>query len=92
MKWKLLSAVMLVAAAVLAIVLVSTRPSQAQATNPAPTVYTYKIVPARGDRELKNLEQRLNDDARNGWRVCSSVARSFNDELVVILEKPGATP
>jgi len=90
MKWKLVSVVALCAVAILAVVLASSRHSQAQATNPAPAAYTYKVVPVRGAREMKDLEQRLNADARNGWRVCGVAAPNFNDALVVILEKPAS--
>ena len=91
MKWKLASLVTLLAVAILAVVLASGR-SHAQVTNPTPTTYAYKVEPVRGSREIKDLERRLNDDARNGWRVCRVVAPSFNDELVVILERPIGAP
>ena len=88
MKWKVVSVTALFAVAILAVVLASGRHSQAQATNPAPATYAYKVVPVRNSRELKDLERRLNDDARNGWRVCRVASPNFNDEIVVILEKP----
>lgn len=87
MKWKLVRVVALCAVAILAVVLASDRHSQAQATSPAPATYTYKVVTVRGGREVKDLEPRLNDNARNGWRVWRVVAPSFNNELIIILEK-----
>ena len=91
MKWKLASVVTLFAVAIFGVVQPTGR-SEAQVTNPAATSYAYKVEPVRGSREIKDLERRLNDDARNGWRVCRVVAPSFNDELIVILEKPIGTP
>ena len=91
MKWKLATLVTFLAVAILAAVQASGR-SQAQVSNPAATSYAYKVEPVRNSRDIKDLERRLNDNARNGWRVSHVVALSFNDELVVILEKPIGGP
>ena len=73
--------------AVLAAFLIFGRGSQTQATNPAPAALEYKVELVK---HKKDLEAVLNEDARNGWRVQRVVAMGpSNNELVVILEKPG---
>ncbi len=92
MNWKLVGVVMFFAVAVLAAVLASGRRSQAQATNPASTAYAYKVEQF-DRRQMKDLERRLNDDGRNGWRVCRVVAKGPSDNtLVVVLERPAGAP
>lgn len=94
MKWKLVSVVALCAVAILAVVLASGRHSQAQATNPAPATYTYKIEHfIDNDRQklAAKLEQRLNDNGRNGWRVVA-MGPYTNTTLFVVLEKPTSAP
>ncbi len=90
MKWKLVGVVMFFAVAILAAVLASGRRSHAQVTNPASTAYAYKVEQF-DRRQMKDLERRLNDDGRNGWRVCRVVAKGPSDNtLVVVLEGPPA--
>jgi hypothetical protein len=85
MRWKLTAAVALAALGLTTAALAVEGRGE---TPGAPTVtYAYRVERARGTKELKDLEQRLNDAGRTGWRVSKAVGPSFNDELVVVLEK-----
>lgn len=94
MKWKLVSVVALFAVAILAVVLVFTRHSQAQAINPTPAAYSYKVEHfIDNDREklAAKLERRLNDNGRNGWHVVA-MGPYTDTTLFVVLEKPASAP
>ena len=73
---------------VLAVLLAFGRSSQTQATSPTPSTYDYKVELVK---HKKDLEGRLKEDGRNGWRVQSVVAMPSDNELVVTLEK-ASTP
>jgi hypothetical protein len=78
MKWKLPGFVTCFGIFALAVVLACGRGSMAQTTNPSPTVFTgktnsYKIE--QGSGKLKDLEERLNEDGRSGWRILRVVAK-----------------
>ena len=97
MKWKLAGFVAFLGLlALAAVVLAFGRRSLAQTTNPsaAPstgTTYSYKIEQGRG--KWKDLEERLNEDGRNGWRISRVVTKGPSDNtLVILLEKPAGTP
>jgi hypothetical protein len=96
MKWKLAGFVTFFGMVALTVVLAINRSSLAQTTNPpaaasAEKKYSYKIEQASG--KLKDLEERLNEDGRNGWRILRVVAKGPSDNTVVIfLEKAAGTP
>ena len=82
--------VMLLAAVAFAIVFAFGRQSKTQATNPAPAAYEYKVELVKHSKDLEGL---LKEDARNGWRIQRVVTMGpYDNELVVILEKPGNAP
>ena len=86
MKWKLLGVVTAVALGFVAAALAFTQHIRAQAATPIPG-YAYKVEHFRGSKELKELEPRLNDDARDGWRVSSMAGPANEYDLVVVLER-----
>ena len=92
MKWRLVSIGSLIAIAILTTVLASGFRSRAESVSPAAPAPEYKVELV-GYRERKDLERRLNDDARNGWHVLHSLVMGpDHNELVVILEKPAGSP
>ncbi len=96
MKWKLADFVTFFGIVALAVVLDIDRNSLAQTTNPSAAVstektYSYKIE--QGSGKLKDLEERLNEDGRNGWHILRVVAKGPSDNTVVVfLEKAAGTP
>ena len=97
MRWKLAGFVTFFGIlALAAVVLAFGRGSLAQTTNPSASAFTgktysYKIE--QGSGKLKGLEERLNEDGRNGWRILRVVAKGPSDNTVVIfLEKAAGTP
>jgi hypothetical protein len=85
MKWKLAVAGVLLVLGLTTVVLAVDGRAQ---TAGAPVVaYAYKIEHVRSKKDLKDLEQRLNDAGRTGWRVSKVVAVSINDDMIVVLEK-----
>ena len=96
MKWKLAGFVTFFGIVALAVVLAIDRNSLAQTTNPSAAVsmektYSYKIE--QGSGKLKDLEERLNEDGRNGWHILRVVAKGPSDNTVVVfLEKAAGTP
>jgi hypothetical protein len=96
MKWKRAGFVTIFGVVALAVVLAFDRGSLAQTTNPCSAAsterkYNYKIEQSSG--KLKDLEERLNEDGRNGWHISRVVAKGPSDNTVVIfLEKAAGTP
>ena len=82
-------AVAFLALAGLAVLVAFGRGSQTQATSPSATAYEYKVELVK---HKKDLEGRLKEDGRNGWRVQSVLATPSDNELVVVLEKAASTP
>jgi hypothetical protein len=89
MKSKLFGVVTSIAFVFVAAALAFTQHLRAQAATPIPA-YAYKVEHFRGSKELKELEPRLNDDARAGWRVSSMAGLANEYDLVVLLEKPAS--
>ena len=82
------------AVSILAVVLGSGRGSQTQSTNspatgPTNSTRDYKVELVH---HKKDLEGRLKEDGRNGWRVQSVAADPSDNGLVVILEKYSSAP
>jgi hypothetical protein len=96
MKWKFAGFVTFFGIVALAVVFAIVRSSLAQTTNPsvatsAEKTYSYKIE--QGGGKLNGLEERLNEDGRNGWRILRVVAKGPSDNTVVVfLEKAAGTP
>jgi hypothetical protein len=86
MRWRVAGVIALLTAGVATAVLTATARAHTQAA-PAVT-YTYRIELARGSKDMKDLERRLSEAGRTGWRVSSATVLHFNDEVVVVLEKP----
>ena len=73
---------------ILAVLLAFGRGSQTEATTPTLSTYDYKVELVK---HKKDLEGRLQENARNGWRVHNVVATPADNELLVVLEK-ASTP
>jgi hypothetical protein len=76
-----------------AVVLAFDRGSLAQTTNPSAVAstekkYSYKVE--QGSGKLKDLEERLNEDGRNRWRILRVVAKGPSDNTVIIFLEKGA--
>jgi hypothetical protein len=70
----------------LAVFLALGRTSQTRTSAPGAT-YEYKVEMVKHKQEL---DQRLKENSRNGWRIQSIVAMPSDNELVVVLERPVA--
>lgn len=70
------------------VLLLVSHSSRTQATTPTTSSYLYKVelVKNKGD-----LQGRLQEDGRNGWRVQGFAASPADNEFVMILEK-ASTP
>jgi len=89
MRARSIRLVVVFALGILAVLLACGRSSQTEATSPTLSTYDYKVELVK---HTKDLEGRLQEDARNGWRVHSVVATPSDNQLVVVLEKPASTP
>jgi hypothetical protein len=56
-------------------------------TSASSSTYEYKVEMVK---HKQDLDQRLKENSRNGWRVQSIVALPSDNELVVVLERPVA--
>jgi hypothetical protein len=96
MKWKFAGFVTFFRIVALAVVFAIVRSSLAQTTNPSvatSTEKTYSYKAEQGSGKLNGLEERLNEDGRNGWRILRVVAKGPSDNTVVVfLEKAAGTP
>jgi hypothetical protein len=54
-------------------------------TSTTTLTYEYKVEMVKHKQEL---DQRLKENSRNGWRIQSIVAMPSDNELVVVLERP----
>ena len=70
----------------IAVFLALGRTSQSK-TSAASSTYEYKVEMVKHKQEL---DQRLKENSRNGWRIQSIVAMPSDNELVVVLERPVA--
>ena len=89
MKAGFIRAVAFLALGGLAVLLAFGSGSQTQATSPSTATYDYKVELVK---HKKDLEGRLKEDGRNGWRVQTVLAMPADNELVVVLEKAAGTP
>ena len=90
MQWKLMSLAAVFVAAIVVVMLLLGRGTQAQVTNTNRTAYAYKVE--RFNRNAKDIDRILSEDGKDGYRVSRvETIGPYHNDVIVVMEKMSAS-